>query len=1245
MASLRELIIKISANSSSYRAEIARASRMGGEYYKTMEQGNRKAEAATRQSQRALADLNGQLTSVKTAAASMAGVFVSLFAVGNIINAADQWGQYQSRIKMATGSVEEFRSVQARLLEISDRTYKNIDEQAELYIRSSTAMKELGYSTAGTIDFIDSISSSLTINAASAEKGKSAIDAMSKSMVTGKVSGDEWNTVMEVMPTVIGDIARYLGSTETAVKSMATNGKLSMDTFAKATIAARARNAELAEAMPTTVGDAITKLNNHFKTYITDVNASSGATQALSGTIGYLAEHIDEVVTAAGILGGIGLARTIGGWASSTALAAKEFANKASSQLALAAAQREGLSVTLSQIGAERAGAVAAQQSLVAQLKLAQTEQARTVIRKQLAVNSAEVARLTRAEAAATAELNAVQGRLAASGGLLKGALGLLGGPAGIAMMAGAAVFYYYQKTQQAREESLAFADSLGAVVDKMNSMNQAQLKGALAETGDSIKAQRDNIADLISAQEDARAELLQRQELVKQFSTAQGESNGHTVKAAELQRAYDKITRDLNDAQAKLGRTIADQSKLQGELNKVTSESDASFANLKKGLIDTYNLSGAAATALATTLQTLKELNEEQGKSGGTGKPIIDTSKYDQYVKGQQESLALLKAEGVERAKLKSVQGAISSGALLTDKSGNVIDDMKTHQKQIEANAAAEYNLQQQQQNRNKTTSAGTNVAKEYEQKLANLNKEIQVEAVRLKDGDAAAALFSASLEAGTKWTDAQRAGLEQLNKTLAEAKQRWEDHNAAISNDPYRAAAETQRKANEQLQRQIADGEIKRAEDIARRKQDIDAAYLQAKAEADQRYAVSGTAELAGNVDPLQNLENQLAKRHALIESYTAAGVVSQDRANQLIVASDRDAMEQRYQASLQLYASQGDMQKAAVDLFHTTTERANNMLTGLLTGTQDWKESMSNLFSSLTQSIISNLIDMAAQALITSTVMQAITGVAGGLIGGIGGAASGAAGAAAGAAGSASTGAMGMSTSFAAYDLGGFTGLGGKYEPAGVVHKGEFVFTKEATERIGVDNLYGMMRGYAVGGLVSDSVPSVSAAYAPPVTAGAAPQVNVYIDSADLSVQNTPQGREQLSGQVLGSMMQTLSTVTSWLSSAMQDSGLSAGAAVWDVATAYAAPTTAVDRSLDIKPTTASPPPAMRESASTAAPVFNITINSDGQSTVSTPPSMEQFGNELAQFVDQRFKALLQKETGQGRMLSTAIKGRRQ
>jgi len=52
------------------------------------------------------------------------------------------------------------------------------------------------------------------------------------------------------------------------------------------------------------------------------------------------------------------------------------------------------------------------------------------------------------------------------------------------------------------------------------------------------------------------------------------------------------------------------------------------------------------------------------------------------------------------------------------------------------------------------------------------------------------------------------------------------------------------------------------------------------------------------------------------------------------------------------------------------------------------------------------------------------------------------------------------------------GGYTGDGGKYQPAGVVHAGEFVMNKEATSRIGVGTLYRMMRGYADGGYVGSS-----------------------------------------------------------------------------------------------------------------------------------------------------------------------------
>lgn len=53
------------------------------------------------------------------------------------------------------------------------------------------------------------------------------------------------------------------------------------------------------------------------------------------------------------------------------------------------------------------------------------------------------------------------------------------------------------------------------------------------------------------------------------------------------------------------------------------------------------------------------------------------------------------------------------------------------------------------------------------------------------------------------------------------------------------------------------------------------------------------------------------------------------------------------------------------------------------------------------------------------------------------------------------------------------GGFTGAGGKYEPAGIVHKGEYVLSKRAVERIGVGNLEAMhrgaLKGFDVGGFV--------------------------------------------------------------------------------------------------------------------------------------------------------------------------------
>ncbi len=62
---------------------------------------------------------------------------------------------------------------------------------------------------------------------------------------------------------------------------------------------------------------------------------------------------------------------------------------------------------------------------------------------------------------------------------------------------------------------------------------------------------------------------------------------------------------------------------------------------------------------------------------------------------------------------------------------------------------------------------------------------------------------------------------------------------------------------------------------------------------------------------------------------------------------------------------------------------------------------------------------------------------------------------------------------------FDEGGFTGNGGKNDPAGIVHRGEYVFSQDAVKAIGVENLEAMhsqLKGYSGGGLVGGSIPAM-------------------------------------------------------------------------------------------------------------------------------------------------------------------------
>ncbi|EFM3861743.1 phage tail tape measure protein [Escherichia coli] len=242
---------------------------------------------------------------------------------------------------------------------------------------------------------------------------------------------------------------------------------------------------------------------------------------------------------------------------------------------------------------------------------------------------------------------------------------------------------------------------------------------------------------------------------------------------------------------------------------------------------------------------------------------------------------------------------------------------------------------------------------------------------------------------------------------------------------------------------------------------------------------------AELGDKIEHQKRL-NELAQQAARFEQQQSAkqAAISAKARGLTDRQAQRESEEQRLR---EVYGDNpAALAKATSALKNTWSaeeQLRGSWMAGMKSGWGEWAESATDSFSQVknaaTQTFDGIAQNMAAMLTgseqnwrgFTRSVLSMLTEIflkqaMVGIVGSIGSAIGGAVGGGASASGGTAIQAAAAKFHFA---TGGFTGTGGKYEPAGIVHRGEFVFTKEATSRIGVGNLYRLMRGYAEGGYV--------------------------------------------------------------------------------------------------------------------------------------------------------------------------------
>ncbi|EOY1446951.1 phage tail tape measure protein [Escherichia albertii] len=494
MATLRELIIKISANSRSFQSEIARASRMGQDYYRTMQNGGRQSAAASREMRRALAEVTDQINTAKSSALNMAGAFAGAFATGHLISLADEWSSVNARLKQATQSSDDFQASQRELMAISQRTGTAFSDNASLFARSAASMREYGYSSEEVLKVTEALSTGLKLSGASTAEASSVITQFSQALAQGVLRGEEFNAVNESGDRVIRALAVGMGVARKDLKAMADNGKLTADKVVPALISQLGALRDEYAAMPDTVSSSATKVENAFMAWVGGANEASGVTKTLSGVLNGIAGNIDTVATAAGALVAVGVARYFGNMASSAGSATAGLITAARNEVALAEAQLRGTQIATARA---RAAVYRAQQAVAA----ARGTERQAAAESKLAAAQASLTRNIAARTAAQTTLNNVT---SVGSRLLSGALGLVGGVPGLVMLGAAAWYTMYQNQEQARESARQYAATIDEIRQKTSAMslpeasdNEEKTRQALEEQNRLISEQEGKIRGL----------------------------------------------------------------------------------------------------------------------------------------------------------------------------------------------------------------------------------------------------------------------------------------------------------------------------------------------------------------------------------------------------------------------------------------------------------------------------------------------------------------------------------------------------------------------------------------------------------------------------------------------------------------------------------------------------------------------------------------------------------------------------
>lgn len=213
-----------------------------------------------------------------------------------MLDTADAMQSINAQVRQVVSSESEYLAVQRQLLDVANNTRASLESTANLYVSTSRALKDYGYTQQEILTFTEATNNAMAIGGVQAQQQAAALMQLSQALGSGVLQGDEFKSIAEAAPILLDTIAEYMGKSRAEIKKLGSEGQLTADVIFKAISGASEKFGEQAAKMPMTMGQALTVFSNNWQSMVSKLLNDSGAMSGIAAVIKLIADNLNLVV-------------------------------------------------------------------------------------------------------------------------------------------------------------------------------------------------------------------------------------------------------------------------------------------------------------------------------------------------------------------------------------------------------------------------------------------------------------------------------------------------------------------------------------------------------------------------------------------------------------------------------------------------------------------------------------------------------------------------------------------------------------------------------------------------------------------------------------------------------------------------------------------------------------------------------------------------------------------------------------